>query len=127
MFAVPPSHTVNTVLLMFSVGTGSTVMSTSKGVPLQPFADGVTVYVTVPCTLDTVVVNACAIVLPLPAVAPLTPVDETVQLNVVPATVFGLVNAMLVVLPLQIVCNAGVANTSGIGLTFTVTVCTGLL
>ena len=80
-----------------------------------------------PCTLLTDVVNACAIVLPLPAVAPLTPLALTVQLKVVPLTVFGLLNAMLVVLPLQIVCTAGVANTSGIGLTFTVTVCTGLL
>ena len=43
MFAVPPSHTVNTVLLMARVGTGSTVMSTSNGVPLQPLAVGVTV------------------------------------------------------------------------------------
>ena len=34
---------------------------------------------------------------------------------------------MLVVDPLQIVCDPGVANTLGIGLTFTVTVCTGLL
>ena len=34
---------------------------------------------------------------------------------------------MLVVDPLQIVWLAGVANTSGIGLTFTVTVCTGML
>jgi hypothetical protein len=71
--------------------------------PLQPFALGVTVYVTVPCVFGDVVVNACAIVLPLPAVAPVTPVDATVQLYVVPLTAFGLLNAMLVVLPLQIV------------------------
>ena len=103
MLAVPPSHTVNTVLLIAKVGTGSTVMSTSKGVPLQPFALGVTVYVTVPCVLATVVVKAWLIVLPLPAVAPLTPVALTVQLNVVPDTAFGLLRAMLVVDPLQIV------------------------
>jgi hypothetical protein len=103
MFAVPPSHTVNTVLLIANVGTGSTVISTSNDAPLQPFALGVTVYVTVPCVFGDVVVKACAMVLPLPAVAPLTPVADTVQLYVVPLTAFGLLNAMLVVLPLQIV------------------------
>ena len=80
-----------------------------------------------PCAFDADVVKVCVMVLPLPAVAPVTPVAATVQLYVVPDTAFGLLNAMLVVEPLQIVCAAGVANTSGIGVTFTVTVCTGLL
>ena len=39
---VPPSHTVKTVLLIDSVGTGSTVIVTSVKDPLQPLADGVT-------------------------------------------------------------------------------------
>ena len=65
-------------------------------------------------------------VLPLPTVAPVTFVAETVQLYVVPDTAFGLLSAILVVDPLQIVCVPGVANAFGIGLTFTVTVFTAL-
>ena len=56
--------------------------------------------------------------LPLPAEAPLAPVCEvTVHANVVPATL--LVNAMLVAVPEHIVCVAGVAVATGVGLTVT--------
>ena len=37
-----------------SVGAGFTVTSTVIGVPLQPFADGVTVYLTTPTALFVV-------------------------------------------------------------------------
>ena len=61
-----------------------------------------------------------AILLPLPAEAPLAPVCEvTVHANVVPATL--LVNAMLVAVPEHIVCVAGVAVATGVGLTVIVT------
>ena len=59
---------------------------------------------------------------PKPAVAPLTPVCVTVQLYVAPATPLLVLNAMPVVAPLQIVCDAGVATTSGLGSTVTITV-----
>ena len=60
--------------------------------------------------------------LPKPAVAPLTPVCVTVQLYVAPATPLLVLNAIPVVAPLQIVCDAGVATTSGLGSTVTITV-----
>jgi hypothetical protein len=59
-------------------------------------------------------------VLPLPAVAPDTPLCVTVQANVVPATL--LVRAIDVAVPEQIVCVAGVAVATGVGLTVIVTV-----
>ena len=43
MVGVPVLHTVNTVLLIAKVGDGSTVITTSKVLPLQPFAVGVIV------------------------------------------------------------------------------------
>ena len=46
-----------------------------------------------------------------------------VQLNVVPATPFGLVISICVIaVPEQIVCDAGVAFTDGVGFTVTVAV-----
>ena len=56
-----------------------------------------------PGVLPVVLVKVWAIVLPLPAVAPVTLVADIVQLYVVPLTAFGLVIAMLVVPPLQMV------------------------
>ena len=66
-------------------GVGLTVTVTVTGAPLQPLRDGVTVYTAVPLVLP-VVVKLWAIVLPLPAKAPDTPVCTTVQLKPVPAT-----------------------------------------
>ena len=57
--------------------------------------------------------------MPLPAVAPDTPVCVTVQAKVVPATL--LVSAMEEAVPEQIVCEVGVAVTTGVGLTVMVT------
>ena len=122
MVGVDPLQIVKIVLLTASVGFGLTVIVAVIVDPLQPFALGVIVYVTVPAVLPVVLLNNWLIVLPLPALAPVTLVADTVQLNVVPVTAFGFVRAMLVVSPLQIVCVAGVANAFGIGLTSTVTV-----
>ena len=61
--------------------------------------------------------KVCAMLLPEPAEAPVMAPElvATVQAKVVPVTL--LVNAMPVVWPEQIVCEAGVAVTTGIGLT----------
>lgn len=58
--------------------------------------------------------------LPLPAVAPDTPLCVTVQANVVPVTL--LVRAIDVAVPEHIVCDDGVAVATGVGLTVMVTV-----
>ena len=104
-----------------TLGNGFTVMITLIGVPLHPPADGVMVYVAVPLTLP-VVVNVWAMLVPKPAVAPLTPACDTVQLYVGLATPLLVLKAIEVVAPLQIVWEAGVATTSGKGLTVTTTV-----
>ena len=62
---------------------------------------------------------------PVPPLLPVTVpvVTNEVQLYVVPATEFGVfVRLMLVVDPLQIVCDAGAAVTLGVGLTVISTV-----
>jgi len=89
------------------------------GVPVQPAAVGVIVYVAVPA-LVPVAFNVCAIDEPEPFDAPLTPDWETVQANVAPPVL--LVNATDVAPPEQIVCVEGVAVTPGAGLTVTVAV-----
>jgi len=114
-----PEHTVCDEGVAVTVGVGLTVMVTVTGVPAQPLAVGVMVYVAVPAALP-VAVNTCAIELPLPADAPLTPDWLTVQLKVVPAT--GLLSAMEGATPEHTVCDDGVAVTVGVGLTVMVTV-----
>jgi hypothetical protein len=57
---------------------------------------------------------------PLPAAAPETPDCVTVHANVVPATL--LVSEIPVAFPEQIVCEEGVAVTTGVGFTVIVTV-----
>ena len=66
--------------LTANVGTGFTVTVRVIGVPAQPFALGVIVYVTVPWVLPVVLVSVWDMVLPLPAVAPVTLLALTVQL-----------------------------------------------
>ena len=61
-----------------------------------------------------------AIVAPEDAVAPTTPACSAVHENVVPAT--GLLSATEVAVPLHIVCDAGVAVATGVGLTVITTV-----
>ena len=53
-------------------GRGFTVTVTSNGEPEQPFACGVMRYTTVPALMPSVLVNACVIALPTPALAPVT-------------------------------------------------------
>ena len=103
----------------FGVGFTTTVAVIDG--PGQPLAVGVMVKVTVTGAL-VVLVNA-PLILPLPLAA--IPVTETVlslvQLNVVPLT--APVNTIVViVLPEQIVCDAGVATAFGVGFTSTVAV-----
>jgi hypothetical protein len=77
------------------------VIVTVIGVPAQPLAEGVIVYVAVP-GVEPELVKVCAMVDPDPAVAPVMPDDcVTVQENVVPATL--LVKLMLGAVPEQIV------------------------
>lgn len=103
-----------------AAGTGFTVITTVIGNPGQPADVGVTVYVTVPGVMP-VFDKTCAMEFPLPALAPVTPADETtVQVKVVPLT--ALLRAMEVVWPEQMVCAAGVAAATGIGLTVITTV-----
>ena len=88
-----------------------------------PFVNvGVTAYVTV-IGLFVVFVNCCAMLEPVPAVAPVEPPVITVQLYTVPATV--LLNAIFVVSPLHKLSSLFVMLTLGIGLTTTFTVCVG--
>lgn len=117
---VAPEQIVAVEGVAVANGTGFTVMITGSGAPGQPFAVGITVYVTVPG--DAPVANSvCAMLVPLDAVPPLAAdCVGAAQLNTVPETVP--VKAILVVLPEQIVCAVGVAVTLGVGFTFTVTV-----
>jgi hypothetical protein len=56
---------------MVAVGNGFTVTVAVIVNPVQPLPDGVMVYTNVPGVVE-VTVNACAIVAPLPEVAPVT-------------------------------------------------------
>lgn len=68
-----------------------------------------------------VVVSVCAMLVPEPAEAPLTPACVTVHENVVPATL--LLNAIELALPEQMLCELGVAVADGTGFTVTEMVC----
>lgn len=116
---VPPEQSVCVDGVAVANGIGFTVMTTVIGVPEQPFADGVIVYVAVPGAAP-LAISDCAMLAPEPAVAPVTPVCAAVQLKVVPVTL--LLKEMAVVLPEQIVCAVGVAVAAGIGFTVMVTV-----
>ena len=113
-----PEQIVGAEGVAVAVGFGFTVIVTEIGVPVQPPAEGVMVYTTVPAVVP-VAVSVCAIDVPEPAVAPLAPVCVTVQLKVVPEIL--LVSAMDVALPEQMVWVDGVAVATGTG--FTVMVC----
>jgi hypothetical protein len=105
-----------------TAGIGLTVMTTVFTVPLHPLADEEILYVAVPVA-DPVVVRIWAIVSPLPAKAPETPDWTTVHENVVPATL--LVSAMDGAVAEHMVWAAGVAVTTGVGLTV-ITALTGI-
>jgi len=119
MDGATPEHTVCEAGVATTVGVGLTVIVTVIGVPGQPLAVGVIVYVAVPAALP-VAVRTWLMVDPLPADAPLTPDWLTVQLKMVPAT--GLLSAMDGATPEHTVCKAGVATTVGVGLITTVVV-----
>jgi len=102
------------VNVLLSTGVGFTVITTLVDVPEQPLAVGVIVHVAVPAVVPEFV-SVCAMLLPEPSVAPVTPLCTTVHANVVP--VISDVKAMSVVAPLHIICDDGVAVTSGIGFT----------
>jgi hypothetical protein len=100
-------------------GAGLTVTTMVVGVPVHELAVGVTVYVTVPAAVPGLI-SIWAIVAPPDELAPVIPpvTEPTVQLKAAPATL--LVNAILVVVALQIVVGLTVV-TFGTGLTTTAT------
>jgi hypothetical protein len=120
MLLVVPLQIVSAFGAATTSGNGLTVTITVIGVPLQPPALGVIVYVAVPAT-EPVAVNVSAIVVPVPVSTPLTPESTRVQLYVTPPTPFVVLKPMLVTAPLQIVWLAGNATTFGFGVTVTTT------
>lgn len=112
--SILPAQMVGLLGLADITGIGSTATVTVIGLPVQPLAVGVTVYTAVPWLLP-VAVNVSAMVAPLPFVAPLTPVGDTVQAKVVPGT--KLDKAMEVVPPEHKVCEDGVAMANGTAFT----------
>ena len=84
-------------------------MVTLMAAPGHPLAVGTTLYTTVPADVP-VAVRVCAMLLPLPALAPLAPVCEvTVHANVVPATLE--VSAIFVAVAEQIVAALRIGRT----------------
>jgi hypothetical protein len=103
-------------------GVGLTVTVIKYGelvLQFPPVEVGVTKYSTVPDVLLLLLVNVCAIVDPLPELAPLMlPLTlPNVQLKVLGAVAF---NGMLVAVLLQIATVAGTPVICGVGLTVTV-------
>jgi hypothetical protein len=78
MLLVVPLQIVSEFGVANTSGNGLTVTITVIGVPLQPPALGVIVYVAVPAT-EPVAVNVSAIVVPVPVSTPLTPESTLVQ------------------------------------------------
>lgn len=98
-------------------GFGFTVTVTVETGPVHPPREGVMVYVTVPAVVPDAV-SVCVMLVPLPAVAPVAPVCDTVQVKVAPAGTD--VSAMPVCAPEHTDCEAGVATTDGSGFTVTI-------
>jgi hypothetical protein len=111
---VAPEQIVWEAGVAVATGMGLTVIITVSGVPEQPLAEGVIVYVAVPAVMP-VVLRLWAMAEPEDAVAPETPDCTTVHEKVVPATL--LVRDIVVAVPEHRVCNAGVAVMTGMGLT----------
>lgn len=102
-----------------TTGVGLTVTVAVTGDPIQLPRVGVMVYVAVPAAVPGAV-SVCAMLVPFPADAPVTPVCVTVHANVDPVGTD--VSAMFGAVPEQIVCVAGVAVATGVGSTVMVTV-----
>lgn len=98
-------------------GIGFTVTSTLMGIPGQPFADGVIVYLT---TAGVLVLfdKICEILVPVPPENPVTaPLCRlAVHENIVPTILFGLVMLIFVDVPLHIGWLIGLAVTLGTAL-----------
>ena len=103
------------------IGVEFTTTVAVIGVPVQPFADGVMVKVTV--TGSVVVLVSVPLILPVPLAAiPVTvAVLSLVHAKVVPLTApVSTIGVMAA--PLQMVCDGGVATAFGVGFTSTLTV-----
>lgn len=114
-----PEQMVCAAGVAVAFGVGFTTTVAVMGSPVQVGVEGIIVKVTVTGAL-VVLVNA-PLILPNPEAA--IPVTETVLLRVQLNVVLGslLVRTMVVIsFPEQIVCAAGLAVTSGVGLTVTV-------
>ena len=112
---VPPPVTLNTV------GSGFTITVAVNVAPVQLFAEGVNVKVTVTGAVVVLVKLPVMLPVPLAAMPIMLPVLSRVQLKVVPETgPEGVI--WLIALPEQIVCVAGVAVPLGVGFTRTVAV-----
>ena len=118
ILVVPPLHNVCDAGLADTFGVGFTVTTTFVGVPLQLFAVPVTEYVAVPALVPAFD-NVCAIVAPELALAPVTPDCVTVHAKLVPLT--PELKAILLVPALHKICDAGLAVTTGNGLTVIIT------
>ena len=95
---------INDVGVLVMTGLGVTLTTIAIGVPVQPLAVGVTLYVTVPVLMPSVLVSIWLMTAPEPAVAPVRfEMPDTVQVYVVEGTAFGFVITMFVVSPLQTV------------------------
>ena len=109
------------VLAVVTTGVGLTVTVIVYGDPGQSVEAvdvGVIMYSTVPAVVLLGLFNVCAIVDPLPGVAPVMPpvIFPMVHANVLVALA---VNGMLVAVPLHIVADVAVVTT-GVGFTVTV-------
>ena len=116
-----PEHLVCDDGVATAFGTGFTTTVAVMFDPLQLFAVGVIVKVTV--TGEVVVLVSVPEILPLPfAAIPVTAtVLSLVQLYVVPLTL-PLRTIVCIAVPEQLVCEAGVATAFGVGFTSTVAV-----
>ena len=111
----PPPVTVN------ATGVGFTTTVAVNVAPVQLFAEGVNVNVTVIGAFVVLVKLPVTLPVPLGPIPVTVPVLSRVQLNVVPVTgPEGVI--VLMAPPEQIVCVAGVAEPLGVGFTITVAV-----
>ena len=108
IFVVAPEQMVADGGVAATFGIGLTVITTACGVPVHPAATGVTVYVAVPgaepvVRSDWLMGPATGAATVPTLVAPTTPACTTVQKYAVPGTPFGVLKAMAVFCPEQIV------------------------
>jgi hypothetical protein len=121
MPVVPPEQISCEAGVAVAAGMGLTVTTTVMSVPMHPFAEGVMVYVTVAGS-GVALMSVWVMLFPFPSENPdaFPELSAAVQVNVAPAVV--LESAMPVVPPEHRVCEAGVAETNGIGYTVITTV-----